>query len=486
MTSFERHDGRPDEQRPLHKPAAVPEQVSGSIPVAGVRPRILARLPNLDTYDLDRIIDSGVTRRKRMQQRISTGILVGGMVLLVIVAILPTSKKKTVGPTDTTSFQPAAPAPTAPEAPRWKSDVTESDASATAPSKNSSQTAAAPVTVPAVPASIPASTPALPSTSPALPSTPIAMPPAAQTASPGEGAPIPAMPATSATGGIPSLPTTINVPNGSISIPAASVTNGNELPPSRRSTPEYVARHRAMGLYGSSQASASQAVSGSPLTGDIPAAQPYTAIRQNSSYAPPAAGVSSASGYTPSRQYPTTASYAQSYAAPAQTPPASQYSQAGSYNSSAYPATSQYPQTRQSAPAGSYRQTTQYQPVGPYPQTTQYQPNTPYPQTNSYAPYPSTAQTAGVNSATATSNQPILNARAYPDTRSYSPPDQRYAVPGATQTNYGQPYQNTGYGAYRSAAPVTAGTAATSVRTEASQTYPTQGQSYDYSGSSLR
>lgn len=85
------------------------------------RPKVLARLPDLDVAELDRILDteSGAGQRS-FNQRISTAILMGGGALFLLLALSPLVSNKSDKPAgNSTAFQPTSPAPSAPVAPAW-------------------------------------------------------------------------------------------------------------------------------------------------------------------------------------------------------------------------------------------------------------------------------------------------------------------------------------------------------------------------------
>lgn len=134
------------------------------------RPKVLARLPDLDVSELDRVIESGQapSRMRRASQRVSTAILIGVGVLFFVVAIQPFLG----GNKD---WKPENPAPEAPVAPTWNTSLAQNpgsdDASAKLP----------PTQIPALPESI--SSPSIPpipasiqgpasGTSPAVPTPP--------------------------------------------------------------------------------------------------------------------------------------------------------------------------------------------------------------------------------------------------------------------------------------------------------------------------
>jgi hypothetical protein len=110
---------------------------------------VLARLPDLDLDELDRIIDADPpTGAKRpLTQRISTVALIGVGALFVMVAIQPYMGRGQRG------MQP--PAPSAPSAPAWDATAANKTAPASSPQQVQS-TPSIPVSIPALPPSIPA------------------------------------------------------------------------------------------------------------------------------------------------------------------------------------------------------------------------------------------------------------------------------------------------------------------------------------------
>jgi hypothetical protein len=128
------------------------------------RPRVLARLPDLDMAELDRVIDADppVNGRRPLMQRLSTAVLVSAGVLFVVVALQPHLRKGGGG------MQP--PAPSAPAAPAWDA-MAAKKASPTAPVQQAETLPPVPVSIPALPTSIPAvpdsiQGPAVPSSNP--------------------------------------------------------------------------------------------------------------------------------------------------------------------------------------------------------------------------------------------------------------------------------------------------------------------------------
>jgi len=129
----------------------------------GDRPKVLARLPDLDITELDRIIDADppVGGKRPLTQRISTAALIGVGALFVIVALQPYIGKSERG------MQP--PAPSAPSAPAW--DATAAKTSPSSVATQAQSTPSVPVSIPALPSSIPAvpdsiQSPAAPSSNP--------------------------------------------------------------------------------------------------------------------------------------------------------------------------------------------------------------------------------------------------------------------------------------------------------------------------------
>jgi hypothetical protein len=145
MTVYDRRDGDREEERHAGKSQSRTPVEMGKPGKAGSRPKVLARLPNLDIDELDRIIDADppLGARRPLGQKISAAILVGVGSLFLLVAIKPYLSKSERG------FQP--PAPSAPAAPAW--DATA--ATNTPSTKQAQSTPAVPVSIPALPSSIP-------------------------------------------------------------------------------------------------------------------------------------------------------------------------------------------------------------------------------------------------------------------------------------------------------------------------------------------
>lgn len=246
------------------------------------RPKVLARLPDLDISELDRVVDADPpTGEKRpLTQRLSTLALIGVGALFIMVAVQPYMGRGQHG------GQP--PAPSAPAAPAW--DATAN----TTPAIPSQQVQAAP--------SIPVSIPALP---PSIPSVPESIQgPAAPSANP-SGLPVPSFnrhsqtapaesisapglaeassaSATKAVAPAVSLPTT-----AASAMPSDNRTAQLATPPSPNPSTPYAAP--AMGGYQPAPTqpgyygAASQAVPNQAL-----ALQPNASTPSYPSYAPPA------------------------------------------------------------------------------------------------------------------------------------------------------------------------------------------------------
>jgi hypothetical protein len=112
------------------------------------RPKVLARLPDLDITELDRIIDADppVGGKRPLTQRISTAALIGVGALFVVVALQPYMGKGGGG------MQP--PAPSAPAAPAWDATAAKGTPSM-APVQQAQTAPPVPVSIPALPSSIP-------------------------------------------------------------------------------------------------------------------------------------------------------------------------------------------------------------------------------------------------------------------------------------------------------------------------------------------
>jgi len=79
----------------------------------GYRPRVLARLPNLDVAELDKIVEAGpvAPKSRRLRQRVSTAVLIGVGLLFFVVAVQPFLGNR--------EWKLESPAPEAPVAPSW-------------------------------------------------------------------------------------------------------------------------------------------------------------------------------------------------------------------------------------------------------------------------------------------------------------------------------------------------------------------------------
>jgi len=95
----------------------------------GSRPRVLARLPNLDVAELDKIVESGPVPPKasRLRQRVSTAVLIGVGLLFFVVAVLPFR--------GSSEWKLESPAPEAPVAPSWNSSASQTPETADPASK---------------------------------------------------------------------------------------------------------------------------------------------------------------------------------------------------------------------------------------------------------------------------------------------------------------------------------------------------------------
>ena len=147
MTVYDRHEGGKEERRhaSTSQSRTLVEKGRQEKEKTSSRPKVLARLPNLDIEELDRIIDVDPppSGRRPLGQKISAAVLVGVGVLFLLVALQPYLSKSDRG------FQP--PAPRAPNAPAWDATAVQ----ATPSSKQAQSTPAVPVSIPALPSEIP-------------------------------------------------------------------------------------------------------------------------------------------------------------------------------------------------------------------------------------------------------------------------------------------------------------------------------------------
>lgn len=149
MAVYERHNGGEERHRAGEGSAGRPNLATGTKTKrekAGARPKVLARLPNFDLEELDRIVDADppASSKRPLGQKISTAVLVGVGTLFLVVAIQPYLKKSPRG------LQP--PAPSAPAAPAWDAMAARS---APATAKQAPSVPSVPVSIPALPSSIP-------------------------------------------------------------------------------------------------------------------------------------------------------------------------------------------------------------------------------------------------------------------------------------------------------------------------------------------
>ncbi len=116
------------------------------------RPKVLARLPDLDVAELDKIVEvhpSG-SRMRTASQRLSTAVLIGVGVLFFVVAVQPF-----VG--GNKDWKPENPAPAAPVAPTWNSSLAQTPGAEDPAAKIPLQPQ-----IPALPDSIPSLSPSIP------------------------------------------------------------------------------------------------------------------------------------------------------------------------------------------------------------------------------------------------------------------------------------------------------------------------------------
>lgn len=167
MTVHDRHADRPEPQGGNRQSSSKSQSRSnGEKDKRGKtdgRPKVLARLPDLDINELDRIVDADppVEGKRPLTQRISTAALIGVGALFVMVAIQPYVGKRERG------LQP--PAPAAPAAPAW--DASAARMAPATPAQQAQTVTPVPVSIPALPTSIPAvpeslQAPTAPSTGP--------------------------------------------------------------------------------------------------------------------------------------------------------------------------------------------------------------------------------------------------------------------------------------------------------------------------------
>jgi len=145
MTVYDRSEGGKEDGRPAGRPQSRTLGEMEKREKTDSRPKVLARLPNLDIGELDQIIDVDPppTGRRPLGQKISAAVLVGVGVLFLLVALQPYVSKSDRG------FQP--PAPKAPSAPAWDATAAQNTPS----TKQAQSVPPVPVSIPALPSSIP-------------------------------------------------------------------------------------------------------------------------------------------------------------------------------------------------------------------------------------------------------------------------------------------------------------------------------------------
>jgi len=391
MASFERHDPRTGDHGPHFKPVVARKQSAAKGEASQAqqrgRPRVLARLPNLDVAELDRVVEGPLpkSRRQILHQRLSAAVLVGGTLLLVVVALLPSRTTRNADG----SWPMKSPAPSAPAAPAW-------DGMAGAPSAPASGTLnapPAPITIPAVPASIPGGPPASTTNSPNV-TLPSNGPPASvvMPAVPGpdaKSAPIPALPSggairpqsssgptpSSAAGSLAGVGQDSAGSGWATAYPSTSALGAAVPPPTTANTPP------AFGVGPAAPA----AVGGAALNGSASATNAATAG------AALLADRSSGAGFAIPNSYPATSAYPTPASQPGFAYPNSAL--AGSPATAAALPTTAYPTSGanypQSSPAGNDMAGAAYPVTGSYPTT---------PQTAGYEavrPHPGYYQSAG-------------------------------------------------------------------------------------------
>ncbi len=152
MTVHDRRGDRPDPQGGEGRASSKTQSRNGGesekLGKVEGRPKVLARLPDLDITELDRIIDADppAEGKRPLAQRISTVALIGVGALFVVVALQPYMGRRGGG------MQP--PAPSAPVAPAW--DATAKNTPATPAVQQVQAAPPVPVSIPALPTSIPA------------------------------------------------------------------------------------------------------------------------------------------------------------------------------------------------------------------------------------------------------------------------------------------------------------------------------------------
>jgi hypothetical protein len=150
MTGYQRGDGRNEPQRtqakaPTARSGQTPEKTADGTPP---RPKLLARLPNLDMTELDRVVEATARPKKRSwARRVSTAVLLGVGGLFLIVAINPNILGHREGP----GGKP--PAPNAEEAPAYSPSTAQTQPSG--PATSAPNLPPIPVSIPALPPSIP-------------------------------------------------------------------------------------------------------------------------------------------------------------------------------------------------------------------------------------------------------------------------------------------------------------------------------------------
>jgi hypothetical protein len=150
MTGYQRGEGHNEPQRiqakaPAARAGQTSDKASEGVPP---RPKLLARLPNLDMTELDRVVESPVRSAKRVwPRRVATAVLLGVGCLFLIVAINPNILGHREGP----GGKP--PAPNADEAPVYSPSTAQTQP--TTPAPNSPILPPIPVSIPALPPSIP-------------------------------------------------------------------------------------------------------------------------------------------------------------------------------------------------------------------------------------------------------------------------------------------------------------------------------------------
>jgi hypothetical protein len=165
MPVHEQHDANDHSKRPAEKTGVTPKRSAQSreIPVesGAPRPKVMARLPDLNVTDVDRhVSQSAAPKRRSWKQRISAAALLVTGTAFVVIAVSPYLLHRDGG-------GGKSPAPNADMAPAYKPSA--------APASQANSNSAAPKEVlqpniPAIPDSVPpVSIPALPASIPDIP-----------------------------------------------------------------------------------------------------------------------------------------------------------------------------------------------------------------------------------------------------------------------------------------------------------------------------